>query len=379
MADQINEPINPIQAFTQDGEASLASQITFYMLLGALFGEGRASVRRDAERVREQFPLPEVKERFRLDLNEYLNTFSERYALPDPRVPSAEWGEDEEINARRRNISNDLVNKIYHQPSADSVADLILLGINDSNEFISVASAISFVDIFDNIALAVSRLIQIIDEHFDELAGVIAQTALMRLGVQHFMSSLGDGRSEATGAPRSSTLLIHGSNFGFVGSKIGDWWKPGGNFHSYIKTNHCHNLYSKPDFYTWSGGWSDHARQLAAVDLRDWANKRKLGKIDILAHSHGGNVVMWATQLGLEINNLILLSCPEHLNYYQPEFSRVANVVSYQIQLDWVILADGGGIYFNDPRIDDRVQNKWFRQHTDTHDPAFWQAYGLSI
>jgi hypothetical protein len=88
---------------------------------------------------------------------------------------------------------------------------------------------------------------------------------------------------------------------------------------------------------------------------------------------------MWATQLGVKVDQLVLMSCPVHWHRYQPEFTRVNNVISYQIKLDWVILADRGGTYFNQPQITDRVLPQWFWRHDDTHDPATWQKHGLSF
>jgi hypothetical protein len=106
---------------------------------------------------------------------------------------------------------------------------------------------------------------------------------------------------------------------------------------------------------------------------------RKFWEFDIIAHSHGGNVAMAATHLGVTLKDLILLSCPAHPNHYLPDFSRVKCVESFQIKFDWVIIADGGGTYFNHPRINDNILPKWFRRHDDTHDPDFWKKYGIAI
>jgi hypothetical protein len=59
-----------------------------------------------------------------------------------------------------------------------------------------------------------------------------------------------------------------------------------------------------------------------------------------------------------------------------PDFARTGRVVSIRVKLDLVILADGGGQKFSDPRITERVLPIWF-DHSATHDPAVWQKYNL--
>jgi len=50
--------------------------------------------------------------------------------------------------------------------------------------------------------------------------------------------------------------------------------------------------------------------------------------------------------------------------------------MSIRVKLDLVILADGGGQKFNDPRITEKILPIWF-DHSATHDPAVWQKYNL--
>ncbi len=83
---------------------------------------------------------------------------------------------------------------------------------------------------------------------------------------------------------------------------------------------------------------------------------------------------MLASQAGLDIKELVLLSCPVHVPKYQPDFSRIKKVVSIRVHLDLVILADRGGQHFNDPRIKENVLPIWFN-HSATHDRTVWQRY----
>ena len=51
-------------------------------------------------------------------------------------------------------------------------------------------------------------------------------------------------------------------------------------------------------------------------------------------------------------------------------------MISFRVKLDLVILADGGGQKFSDPRIDENVLPLWF-DHFATHDPEVWDQYNL--
>jgi hypothetical protein len=95
----------------------------------------------------------------------------------------------------------------------------------------------------------------------------------------------------------------------------------------------------------------------------------------LITHSHGGSVAMLATQNGLNTGPLVLLSCPVH-PIYMPDFSRTGPVLSIRVKLDLVILADGGGQRFNDPRITEKILPIWF-DHSATHDPAVWRRHSL--
>jgi hypothetical protein len=94
--------------------------------------------------------------------------------------------------------------------------------------------------------------------------------------------------------------------------------------------------------------------------------------LDLFTHSHGGSVAMLATHLGLDIGQLVLLSCPAHPLKYLPDFTRVNEVLSIRVHLDLVILVDGGRQRFHHPQIGENVLPLWFR-HSATHDPQVWQ------
>jgi len=82
---------------------------------------------------------------------------------------------------------------------------------------------------------------------------------------------------------------------------------------------------------------------------------KNLGGLDLYTHSHGGSVAMLANQAGTDVGQMVLLSCPVHWPKYSPDFNHTQKIVSVRVHLDLVILADGGGQRFEDPRIAENV------------------------
>ena len=169
--------------------------------------------------------------------------------------------------------------------------------------------------------------------------------------------------------PSQTSVLIHGTTFG----RTTGWWKPGRVFPKYLKTNVSDNLYSGSNPFYWSGLYNHRARDLGADDLVQWASGRSLDHV--FAYSHGGAVAMLASALGLSMGKLVLLSCPVH-SRYAPDFQRVSEVVSVRTRLDLVILADGGGQRFRDPRIAEHLLPIWFK-HKPTRQPDVWRRHNI--
>jgi hypothetical protein len=113
-------------------------------------------------------------------------------------------------------------------------------------------------------------------------------------------------------------------------------------------------------------------RAIGADDLLTWVNTYHEQGLDLFTHSHGGSLAMLASNQGVKIGTLVLLSCPVHVPKYQPDFSSVGKVVSIRVRLDLVILADRGGQKFRHSRIRENVLPIWF-DHTATHNPNVWK------
>ena len=265
-----------------------------------------------------------------------------------------------------------LVARLYQEPTPLTAAALLEACLRHPDELLRVAAATSYFEL----SAEPRRLLKVIRGGMysrDELVRDVAATALARIAPQHrALSELTKRSATATGSESSHTsLLIHGT-----WARHSAWWQPNGEFHSYLKTQVRPDLYKAHDRFEWSGGWSDAARALGAVDLHTWIDSHGLNGLDLFTHSHGGSVAMLASQAGLNIGELVLLSCPVYIPKYLPDFTRVTKVVSIRVHLDLVILADGGGQRFQHPNIQENVLPVWF-DHSATHDPDIWQQYSV--
>ena len=220
-----------------------------------------------------------------------------------------------------------------------------------------------------------SRLVRVLEDGTqsdDPLVRDMAATGLAKLAPESpRLSGLMKRSSQDVLRPSAHTsLLVHGT---WAANQ--QWWKPGGNFHSYLLNGIRPDLYANADAFSWSGIYSPAGRALAAIELSNWLTGHTIQSPYLLTHSHGGSVAMLATQNGLNTGPLVLLSCPVH-TVYMPDFSKTGPVVSIRVRLDLVILVDGGGQRFRDPRIRERILPIWF-DHFATHDPGVWQQRNL--
>lgn len=185
------------------------------------------------------------------------------------------------------------------------------------------------------------------------------------------------GTSGAAGEKASMTLIIHGT---FANGSA--WYKPGGDFHKYIRKNVYSDVYSGSDFYTWSGSYSVFDSELkkiwakAARKLVAWCNNHPAKKLRLIAHSHGNNVVNMATQMGLKACSLIQLSPPVH-EWNLPVMSNVASDRLFNIHSshDPVVFVDGGAQDYNGTVVhsSERTRIISFFSHSDSHDAGLWK------
>lgn len=389
----VRSPVPGAQAFHSSDGAAILSQAAQLLMLGAqLRGEtsvppiqatliaGPAQTESVPPEDVAALGLPSLPAAYgKIDVQRMRNNLALRYKVPAPTSLSGE-GEP----ALSSQVLSDIADRFYKQPDPLGAAELMEACLRHPDEIVRVAAASAY---FDR-SPEPQRLLRILrggTKNLDPLIRTLAATSLARIAPED--ASLDDllkpGETGfATGAASHTTVLIHGT-----WALNSPWWKPGGDFHAYL-TNVLPPLprmppappwsapYAAGDYYSWSGGYSDTARALAATDLVQWVNNHTAQGLDLVTHSHGGNVAMLATQPGMAISSreMVLLSCPVHFPKYEPDFLKVQKIVSIRVHLDLVVLADRGGQRFNDPHIQENVLPIWF-DHFATHDPKVWSQY----
>jgi hypothetical protein len=169
-----------------------------------------------------------------------------------------------------------------------------------------------------------------VDERYKELRTMAERRQKTLVGQPYFAFV----SSPATKL-KSITTVIHGT---FAANQ--DWWQPGSSFMNGVASR-VKDLYTDPDYFRWSGGNPDADRRRAAQDLLDWVGQHlePTGTLRLICHSHGGNVAMIASKLGLNIVNLILLGTPIRTDY-TPDMRNIEKV--YNIYAPWDFIQSAG-------------------------------------
>lgn len=290
-----------------------------------------------------------------------------RFAAAPAPTPSR--GEARTATAALRRAAS----AFYRDASHETAGALVEVALRHPRELVRVAAAASYFLVAADPSRAIAILARGVRSR-DPLTREVSATALARVEPRHpVLAPLLEARPRRSTRRRSRTsLLVHGT-----WARTAAWWQPpNGDFWQYIQTDVDPNLYGAQDRFEWSGGYSVAARALGGARLNTWVQQHNLAGLDLFAHSHGGSVSMLASQAGTQVGRMILLSCPVHWPQYMPAFNRVNRVISIRVHLDLVILADGGGQRFYDPRIEEHVLPLWF-DHSLSHDPATWRQHNV--
>jgi hypothetical protein len=377
-AHEVAQPVPFVESFAREDEPAVLSRAASLLLLGAqLESEPMALAFRSALEGTEadsDLAPPEDVEPLQVPVLEQTgDRLSRARALA---VLAEEMAiSPDEVGEPRPEARAELAARLNERPTLPMAAALFEASLHDPHEVVRVAAAIGYLDAAADPLAVVHPLVEGTRSE-DPLVRDLAATGLARFAPDHPALAELRAPSEpgAEGEPSHTSLLVHGT-----WARGGSWWQPGGDFHTYVSNEvppdrYSAPLYSQPDRFDWTGGYSDAARALGAQDLVRWVGDRALGGLDLFCHSHGGSVAMLASQQGLEIGKLVLLSCPVHRHKYFPNFARVREVVSIRVRLDLVILADGGGQRFRDVRIREEVLPLWF-DHSAARDPEVWRKH----
>jgi hypothetical protein len=266
----------------------------------------------------------------------------------------------------------EIADDLYRTRSTTAAAALAHAALYHPHELVRVAAAHAALAVTTEPDKPYAILVKGTHSH-DELIRELAATALARYRPDDpaLRALIVEPQTPETGIAHTSTL-VHGT-----WAANGTWWPPHGNFWDYIDQKVWPNdLYSNPDYYKWSGGYSNGARDQGAALLVAWIQSHSVNDLSLMAHSHGTSVTMLASWRGVTFGHVVFLSSPVHPATYNMNFAAVQKVVSIRVKMDLVLLADGSGSKFSDPRYNEHVLPIWFN-HSATHDPAVWVKYNV--
>lgn len=373
------KPLKGVDAFQQISEDTSPSQAAVLLSFGNQISGGEAPMRARAAAFRRKgyvaaepestFPIPKLRGiSGPIATGESVARLKRLYAyVPGRRTYAAERSAEYERAYR------DCAERLFQKPVAERAADLFQMCLDHPKELVRIAAAISYLPLTTvpdrNVRLLLKGL-----RSADELERSLAATGLARAYPEHpALRRLSRGKTaRKPGNPADTITLIHGT-----WASDSPWYQPAGDFFTFIKALRP-DLYDAADFFRWSGSYSHGARVEAAANLKQWVDNHNEAGLDLMGHSHGANVILKATELGLRASKVVLLSCPVHVDRYFPDFKQVKKpVVSVRVHFDLVILADGGGQRFSHPDIKEIVLPIWF-DHGASHDPQVWQTHNVA-
>src|SRR5260370_20650917 len=337
----VTKPPLARDAFERADEAGFLTQAAYLLVLGThLRGDGPGRAKLDEVIPEEDFSslgVPPISpatgridsQRIRLSL---VTRFGTSVTPAIPAGEDATW---------RSDIFAELARDHFREPTAATAGSLMEACLRHPHELVRVAAAAGYHDRSSE-PDKLTAILELGTRSVDLLIRQLAATALAQVTPDN--ARLRDlqrssGRvAGAAGAGTHTAMIVHGT--WALGAT---WWQPGGDFHSYVLHEFRPDLYNGDKRFAWSGGYSDAARALGADDLLTWVNRYNEQGLDLFTHSHGGSLAMRASNKGLQIGELVLLSCPVHIPKYHPDFNQLKKVVSIRVRLDLVILAYRGG------------------------------------
>ncbi len=169
-------------------------------------------------------------------------------------------------------------------------------------------------------------------------------------------------------APSTAVVstLVHGTK-----AWMGDWWRPSGAFHDYVRDDVRPDLYGGGAPFSWDGALRAKHRERAGRDLVAWATADGRPGLDtVFAHSYGGEIAARAVLAGAPVNGLVLLSSVVNA-YVEAVASRVP-VVDVRLRFDPVLALALVRQRIRDPNVTEVLFARWTPDHSETHDADAW-------
>jgi pimeloyl-ACP methyl ester carboxylesterase len=170
------------------------------------------------------------------------------------------------------------------------------------------------------------------------------------------------------------STIVHGT-----GAWVGDWWRPKvGDFHQFIHDNYRPNLYDGGARFSWSGAYKTHHRAKAAEDFADWASELAPHGIQTLfGHSYGGEIASRAANLGVPIQQLVLLSAPV-TSHVMAAAASGREIVDIRLPLDPVLALELRPQRISARKNVTEVITSWRLSHSATHRKSVWVSENIA-
>lgn len=399
--------MGPYEAFESNSVEAHRTRGAFLLVLGALLRREYEPLWEDIYRFRDEGdefpgldPLEYVEELNITEHDDILRSILEQHSL---KADFALITQDQGYAELFDKILTENAMRLLKEPAPVHAVSLISIASIHPDPLIRCCANVSLCDVLKlkhtGTALRELFLLQFYESDDDDNQADVRNIARSALS----FLPMGNSPPPQQNAPadnRWDSTLIHGTLFGAPGFIFPSpqWWETGGDFHNYIKSNPSPDLYDGNSPFMWGGGYSDLARNYGAEQLYDWLQHHLQSDSTIYAHSHGANLAMKTTHLSagqyfqggeLEIENLVLLSCPIHWDLFYPNPNAVAHLYDVRVKHDWVIYADRlmGRIFRSSyaqqqippsvnlngpPKIHRYLITTELFSHDASHDPKIW-------
>ena len=270
-----------------------------------------------------------------------------------------------------------------------SVNDLAIrqcaLGMMESDPVARCCAAYAYWQATDAKDTALPILLNAAESDDDE-ERIVAAHCLANMSPRHARALQGTEEDDKPHSPvnpieDSMTVIIHGTF-----AKNASWYKPGGDFHEYIRKNVYSDLYSGADFYFWSGRYALNDAGLkriwrkAARKLVSWCESHPARTLRLIAHSHGNNVINMATRMNLPACTLIQLAPPVRA-WNLPDMQQVSSdrFFNFHSRVDLVVKIDGGAQNYKGTAVAyaETRRKVAFFGHSKPHEPDVWKKKNL--
>jgi hypothetical protein len=286
----------------------------------------------------------------------------------------------------RKSVVADAMTRDRDRSINDLAMRQLALGLFDSSPLARVCSTYAYWQATGNKDAALPILKEAV-QSTDEEEKILAAHALRRVSGTRVSGLEGTAEYDKPHSPAqpmkpSMSVIIHGTF-----ARDADWYRPGGDFHTYIQANVFPDLYSDPDFFFWSGRYArddDGLRGIwtqAATKLISWTQSHPAQTLRLIAHSHGINVVNLATQMGLQSCTLIQLSPPVR-TWNLPEIANVSSsrLFNFHSRIDLVVALDGGEQDYRGTAVENAESIRIVTNfgHSDSHEEQSWTRNNLA-